>query len=56
MVVVQVCQWSAHAVVEAAQDEGPGREGSIETPGAGTGVGCGGRDSNQKVRLLRSNA
>ncbi len=37
---------SAHAVIEAVQDERTSGVGAFETPGAGTAGGCGGRDSN----------
>jgi len=52
MAFIQVRRWSAYAAVEAVQDESSGGEGAVETPGAGTADGCGGRDSNQEVERV----
>src|SRR5258708_963561 len=49
MAFIQVCRWSAHAAVEAVQDERTSGVGPFETPGARTAVGCRGRDANREV-------
>jgi hypothetical protein len=47
MAFIQVHRRSVHTVVKAIQNERSSGEGMIKAPGAGTAVGCGGRDSNK---------
>jgi hypothetical protein len=47
--LIQVHRRGVHTVVETIQDESSSGEGALETPGAGTAVGCGGCNSGQKV-------
>ena len=49
MAPIQVHRRGVHTVVEAVQNESSSGEGAIKAPGAGTAVGCGGRDSDREI-------
>jgi hypothetical protein len=49
MAAVQVREWRVHPSIETIQNEGPSGKGAVETSGAATAKGWGGRGSKGRV-------